>query len=87
MPVLPGEENVCIVGRMSLMAKVTKKKLFYEGRHGELPEVSFYRASRVDIEYEGRIPMQLDGELFWLEPGDFPLSMRVIEPKIKILRY
>jgi diacylglycerol kinase family enzyme len=87
MPVLPGEENVCIVDRMSLMAKVTKKKLFYEGRHGELPEVSFYSATRVDIEYAGRIPMQLDGELFWLEPGDFPLSMRVIEPKIKILRY
>jgi diacylglycerol kinase family enzyme len=85
MPVLPGDENVCIVDRMTMLAKVVKKKLFYEGRHGEIPQVSFHTADRVDIEYAGRIPMQLDGELVWLDAGDFPLSMRVIEPKIKIL--
>jgi diacylglycerol kinase family enzyme len=86
MPVLPGEENVCIVDRMSLLSKVVNKKLFYVGRHGELPQVSFHAADKVDIQYDGRIPMQLDGELSWLEAGDFPVSMRVVEPKINILR-
>ena len=86
MPVLPGPENACVVGAMSVLSKIRNKKLFYLGRHGELPEVSFYQADRVDISYNDRIPMQLDGELSWLEPRDFPVSMKVLEPRIKVLR-
>jgi diacylglycerol kinase family enzyme len=87
MPVLPGDENVCIIDHMSIPEKVASKKLFYEGRHGELAETSFHSATRVDIECAGRIPLQLDGELVWLEPGDFPVSMKVIEPAIKVLHH
>jgi diacylglycerol kinase family enzyme len=87
IPVLPGNENVCVVARMSVLAKIRNKKLFYVGRHGELPEARFFRAGRVDIDYKGTIPMQLDGELFWLEGKDFPLSLRVLEPTIKILTH
>ena len=87
MPVLPGDENVCIIDGMSIPAKVASKKLFYEGRHGELAETSFHTANRVDIESSGRVPMQLDGELLWLDTGDFPLSLQVIEPKIKVLHH
>jgi diacylglycerol kinase family enzyme len=86
MPVLPGDENVCIVDGMSILRKITQKKLFYLGTHGELPEVSFHRADRVDIDYRNRIPLQLDGEIVWLEPNDFPLSLRVVRAKIKVLR-
>jgi diacylglycerol kinase family enzyme len=86
MPVLPGDENVCIVDGMSIMRKIAQKKLFYLGKHGELPEVSFHRADRVDIDYRGRIPLNLDGEIVWLEPNDFPLSLRVTRAKIKVLR-
>jgi diacylglycerol kinase family enzyme len=86
MPVLPGDENVCIVDGMSIPRMVAQKKLFYVGTHGELPEVSFHRADRVDIDYRGRIPLNLDGEIVWLEPNDFPLSFRVMHPKIKVLR-
>jgi diacylglycerol kinase family enzyme len=85
MPVLPGRENVCLVQSMGVMDKVRNKKLFYQGRHGELPQVRFFSASRVDIDYKARIPMQLDGEVFWLEPKDFPLSIQVLDPKIKVL--
>ncbi len=87
MPVLPGDENVCIIDHMSIPKKVASKKLFYEGRHGELAETSFHTATRVDIECAGGLPLQLDGELVWLEPGDFPVSMRVIEPAIKVLHH
>jgi diacylglycerol kinase family enzyme len=86
MPVLPGDENVCIVDGMSMLRKIQQKKLFYLGTHGELPEVRFYRADRVDIDYASRIPLQLDGEIVWLEPKDFPLSLRVVSAKIKVLR-
>jgi diacylglycerol kinase family enzyme len=86
LPVLPRDENVCVVARMGVLQKIRNKKLFYLGRHGELPEVRFYRASRVDFSYTARIPMQLDGELTWLEAGDFPVSMQVLEPRIKVLR-
>jgi len=86
MPVLPGSDNVCVVAAMNLWKKITNKGLFYEGRHGELPEVSFFRADRVEIDYHGRIPMQLDGEVSWLAEGDFPLSLTVLEPRIRVLR-
>jgi diacylglycerol kinase family enzyme len=86
MPVLPGRENACVVGAMSVLSKIRNKKLFYQGRHGELSEVSFFQADQVDISYSDRIPMQLDGEISWLQPSDFPLSMKVLEPRIKVLR-
>lgn len=86
MPVLPGDENVCVVDGMSIVRKIQQKKLFYSGAHGELPEVRFHRADRVDIGYAGRIPLNLDGEIVWLEAQDFPLTFRVVHPKIKILR-
>ena len=86
MSVLPGAENVCVVGGMSVWKKMRSKKKFYAGRHGELAEVSFYQALQVDISYAGRMPLQLDGELVWLESGDFPISLRVLPPRIKVLR-
>jgi diacylglycerol kinase family enzyme len=85
LPVLPGDDNVCVVARMGLLAKIRNKKLFYVGRHGELPEVTFYKAGRVEVEYAGTIPIQLDGELVWLTEQDFPVRMEVLAPRIKVL--
>jgi diacylglycerol kinase family enzyme len=85
MPVLPGAENVCLVQSMGVMDKVRNKKLFYLGRHGEMPQVRFFSASRVEIDYKARIPMQFDGEVEWLEPKDFPLTIQVLDPKINVL--
>ncbi len=87
MPVLPGRENVCLVRGMGLMEKIRNKKLFYLGRHGELPQVRFHRADTVEVGYAGSIPMQLDGEIAWLTPASFPVSMSVLEPKINVLRH
>jgi diacylglycerol kinase family enzyme len=85
MPVLPGQDNICLVGSMKIMEKIRNKKLFYQGRHGELPQVRFMRGRAVDVSYNGVIPMQLDGELTWLTPASFPLTMTVMEPTINIL--
>jgi diacylglycerol kinase family enzyme len=86
MPVLPGVDNVCVIDHMGFMDKIRNKSLFYVGRHGELPQVRFYSADRVDMEYHGKIPMQLDGELMWLDEKDFPVSMRVLPPMINVLK-
>jgi len=86
MPVLPGAENVCLISSMSVMKKLRSKTLLFRGRHGELPEVRFASADRVDIEYPSRLPLQLDGELTWLDGSDFPLSFRVLRPRINVLR-
>jgi diacylglycerol kinase family enzyme len=85
LPVLPDDRNVCLVARMGILAKIRNKKLFYVGRHGELPEVTFHRASRIDVEYGGSIPMQLDGEMVLLSPRDFPLRMELLDPRIRVL--
>jgi diacylglycerol kinase family enzyme len=86
LPVLPAADNVCVVAHMNVLAKIRNKKLFYKGRHGELPEVSFYSADRLVIEYAGNIPMQLDGEIVELSARDFPVRMEVLDPRIKVLR-
>jgi diacylglycerol kinase family enzyme len=86
MPILPGNENVCIIDGMGFFAKLKSKKLLYVGTHGQLPEVRFYLGDRLDIEYNGRIPLQLDGELIWLEAGDFPVSMQLLPGAINVLR-
>ncbi len=87
MPVLPGTENVMIASAMSTLEKIRGKKLFYVGRHGELPQVRFFTGHRVEVAYTGgTIPLQLDGELLWPGPLDFPISFTVLEPKIKVLR-
>jgi diacylglycerol kinase family enzyme len=87
MPVLPGADNVCLVAGMSFLEKLRNKKLFYEGRHGELPQVRFFRADTVEVGYDSTIPMQLDGELTWLTPESFPVTLSVLQPKINILRH
>ena len=86
MPVLPGTENVCLIAGMSVLKKIRSKKLLFQGIHGTLPEVQFRHADRVDISYQGSIPLQLDGEVTWLSAADFPLSLRVLQPRIKVLR-
>ena len=87
LPVLPGEDNICVVGRMGVLAQIRNKKLFFLGRHGELSEVTFYRAPRVEVRYEGSIPMQLDGEMVLLTERDFPVRLEVLSPRIQVLHH
>lgn len=86
VPVLPGDPNVCVIGPMGLFEKIRNKKLIFEGRHGELAQTRFYSAHRMDVESEGNLIMQLDGEVFRLSGRNFPLSINLEEPKIRILR-
>jgi diacylglycerol kinase family enzyme len=83
--ILPGDENVCAVRTANLSRKLEIKGLFYTGEHRSLPEVDLRTARRAVVHYDGKIPLQVDGEAVWLRPENFPLSFEVIDPIIPIL--
>ncbi len=85
--VLPGKENLCAIEPLGLAGKLRLKRLFYEGKHVHEPNVTMRSAKRVTIEYDRRIPMQIDGETVWLEKECFPLVMEVALPAVPVLRY
>jgi diacylglycerol kinase family enzyme len=87
IPVLPENENVCVIDAMGIFDKLQSKKLLYKGLHGQMAKTRFFSATQVDFNYDGTIPMQLDGEFWWLAPEDFPLCIKVLSPRIKVLRY
>lgn len=75
--ILPGDENLCILGSASLRNKLRLKKLLFAGDHVFDPIATMRRTESVTIDYDGRLPMQVDGEATWLESEDFPLTMRI----------
>ena len=83
--ILPGSENICAVRTANLFRKLEIKKRFYTGEHGGLPEVSFAKGGHIEIDYDGKIPLQLDGEAVWLKPENFPLKVDVLDPVITVL--
>ena len=85
MRVLPGEENLCAVGKTSLLDKVRMKKRFFAGMHVHEPFVSMYRCRTLELRYDHRMPLQCDGESRWLEREDFPVRMTVVEGAVEIL--
>ncbi|KGE73825.1 diacylglycerol/lipid kinase family protein [Spirochaeta lutea] len=86
LPVLPGEENVCIIPLGTVAQNIALKSQLYRGSHGKDPRVGLHRAAKMVVDYHGRLPMQLDGEVRWIEPQDFPLEFEVIQvPGVRLL--
>jgi diacylglycerol kinase family enzyme len=75
MRILPTEENVCLVHRMSTLQVMLLKGKMYRGEHVELPVVETFSAGSVTLRHEGRLPLQADGEATWLSKEDFPLTI------------
>jgi diacylglycerol kinase family enzyme len=84
--VLPGEENVCLIDRVGLLGKIRLKSLFYRAEHPGEPNVTMRSARTVVVHYQGRIPLQVDGETVWLREDNFPVRFTVREPQIPVLR-
>jgi diacylglycerol kinase family enzyme len=76
MRILPGEENVCLVHRLSSIQIMYLKRLLYRGEHVSLPMVESFSSEEITVRYEGSLPLQADGEVAWLLPEDFPLRIR-----------
>ena len=86
IPVLPGSENICLVDEMSIREQLKNKRTFYEGKHDSLPEVHFYSADNIVVDYHGqRIPLQVDGEDYIFQKKQFPLSMKTIGTDIRVV--
>ena len=77
IPVLPGESNLCLVEHLGLVGKVLLKGRLLAGTHGEHPKVHLYKAFRLSISGERKVPIQIDGEARWLLPEEWPLTMHL----------
>ena len=86
LPILPGEENICLIPMGSLMDNIKLKKMIFEGSHIHDPKVQIHRGTKMIIDYPGTIPMQMDGEIAWLDPEDFPLTLEVVSVEAKLLK-
>lgn len=76
--ILPGSENVASVSQTSLLRKLMIKGAIASGRHEGIREVEHFTASRLEMDYSERIPLQYDGEAEVLARCDFPLVMEVL---------
>ncbi len=84
--ILPNDGNVCVVQDMHLLKRLATKHLFYDGEHGCLHEVRFFQADSVTFRSDVRVPLQVDGEVTWLEPESFPLEMSLHREVLPVLR-
>jgi len=82
--ILPDENNVCLIEKMSLFRKIKLKTPIVSGEHKKFPEVILAQSRELTVYYDETILMQMDGESIELSPEDFPLVIKVSEP---ILRY
>lgn len=86
MHILPGQENVCLIKAMGLLKKLGSKQLLFRGEHGSLQETRFYTADELIVDrIASELPVQVDGEDFLLLPGDLPLRVRLLEPRIQVV--
>lgn len=76
MKVLPDERNLCLVRRAGFGALLRHRSDLYAGEHGRLAWVSLHQAAGLRVQAEGALPVQADGESFWVGPGDYPLEFR-----------
>jgi diacylglycerol kinase family enzyme len=58
-----------------LLRRLLVKASIESGKHEGVREIEHFDASRIELEYEERIPLQCDGEAEELARCDFPLVM------------
>lgn len=83
--VLPGEDNVCAIEKGNVLRNLELKRHLFKASHPSLPYTFMARANRLVVAYPGRIPLQLDGEVLWLDASDFPFEFRVVETGVSVL--
>lgn len=83
--VLPDDDNFCLAGKKNLFTKLAYRKPFYTGTHRGLPGITLTSGDALRVESTVRIPLQMDGEVLWLDPPHFPLVMTVKDRGLKVL--
>jgi len=85
-PILPGFENVCLIETTGPLGKIKLKAMVYNGTHSRRPEVHMASASAVRFDYDGRLPLQFDGEAVWLTADSFPVTLEVVPDSVPVLQ-
>lgn len=83
--VLPDDDNFCMAAKVNLWTKLGYRRPFYEGTHRGLRGVSLARGDELLVHSPGRLPLQMDGEVLWLKPENFPLGLRVVDRGLRVL--
>ena len=83
--VLPDDDNFCLAGKKNLFSKLAYRKPFYTGTHRGLSGITLAKGDTLRVESPVRIPLQMDGEVVWLDPPAFPLVMTIIDRNLRIL--
>lgn len=83
--VLPAEENLCSIRAGSIFHNMRVKSRLFKATHDTVDGTTMHSAAEITVRYPARLLMQVDGEVQWLEPEDFPVRLRVIETGIRIL--
>lgn len=83
--ILPGDENVIAVSQAGLLRKLIVKGPIEKGLHDGVREVQHFSASRLEIEYDGTIPLQCDGETALLARCDFPLTIELLPESYNVV--
>lgn len=84
--ILPDADNFCLAGRKNLFTKLSYRKPFYRGTHRDLDGIVLASGDRLEVTSPVRIPLQMDGEVLWLDPTDFPVSFEVQDRGLQALR-
>ncbi len=84
--VLPDSDNFCIAGKRNLFSKLAYRKPFYEGTHRGLDGITLASGNALTVTSPVRVPLQMDGEVLWLEPGDFPVTLSIADRGLQILK-
>jgi diacylglycerol kinase family enzyme len=84
-PILPDDDNACVVFQMSLFQKLYYKDRIAAGRHRGLEVAKLFSGDRFEISYSNRVLSQRDGEVTELDGRDFPLVYELTEPIYNVL--
>jgi diacylglycerol kinase family enzyme len=83
--VLPDDDNFCLAGKRNIFSKLAYRTPFYQGTHRGLEGITLARGDRLRVVSPVRVPVQMDGEVLWLDPSNFPLVMEVVERGLQVL--
>lgn len=83
--ILPDERNVCAIRQMNFLRKLALKGGVMNGKHANFPEARLFEADRLDIHYQHPLLAQMDGEAVKLLPSEFPIRIRLSDPRIPVL--
>lgn len=83
--ILPTDDTFCTVKKMGLLKKLIQKHTFNDGTHAGKPTTVLQTATKIRVDYDQDILVQMDGEVHLLQPAQYPLFMEHTEPVIRII--